>query len=92
MIGGKSIKPSRIIHLDEIISIKRPPVIYSYKVKGLISKRVSASLAAKHVENITPQSEIDKLSLIQKSPFFQRERGSGRPTKKDRRDIEKLRT
>ena len=92
IIDGVSVKPSRIIHLDEVVSVKRPPAIYSYKVKGLISKRVSASLAAKHVENITPQSELDKLSQIQESAFFVRERGAGRPTKKERRDIERFRT
>ncbi|MCK5821680.1 MAG: RNA-binding S4 domain-containing protein [Bacteroidales bacterium] len=91
-IGGISVKPSKIIHIDEVISVKRPPAIFSYKVKGLISKRVSASLAAKHVENITPQAELDKLAQVKESVFFKRERGTGRPTKKERRDIDKLRT
>jgi len=91
MIHGISVKPSRIIHLDEVVYVKRPPAIYSYKVKGLISKRVSASLAAENVENITPQSELDKLIKVQESAIFIRERGSGRPTKKERRDIERFR-
>lgn len=91
IIDGISVKPSRIIHLDEVVSVKRPPAVFTYKVRGIIAKRVSASLAAKHVENITPQSELDKLKQVQESAFFKRERGSGRPTKKERRDIERLR-
>ena len=91
MIDGISVKPSRIIRLEEVVFVKRPPAIYSYKVKGLISKRVSASLAAENVENITPQSELDKLNKVQKSAIFIRERGTGRPTKKVRRDIERFR-
>lgn len=84
-------KSSRLIHIDELIAIKRPPALYTYKVTGLISKRVSASIAVKHVENLTPQSELDKLRQVHESVFFKRDTGSGRPTKKERRDIDKLR-
>lgn len=90
-IDGISVKSSRLIHIDEVINVKKPPVIYTYKVTGLISKRVSATIAKKHHENLTPQSELDKLSQVQESVFFKRDSGSGRPTKKERRDIDKLR-
>lgn len=90
LIDGIAVKPSRIIRLNEIIRIKKPPVVYSYKVTGLIEKRVAAQLAAKHVENLTPQSELDKLTEVQESLFFKRDRGTGRPTKKERRDLDKL--
>ncbi len=92
LIEGVSVKPSRLVKIGEIITVKRPPANYSYKVKGLISKRVSASLAANLVEDLTPQSELDKLKQKEDSAFFTRDRGTGRPTKKERRDIEKLRT
>jgi ribosome-associated heat shock protein Hsp15 len=84
------VKPSRLVHLGEIIRIKKPPVEYSYKVCGLISKRVGAALANNHVEDITPENELIKLKSLQESAFFNRERGTGRPTKKDRRDLDKL--
>lgn len=90
LIDGATVKASRIIHINELITIKRPPVLYTYKVIGLISRRVSASIAAKHLENQTPQSELDKLRQVHESVFFKRDSGTGRPTKKERRDIDKL--
>lgn len=90
LIGGVAVKPSRLVQPGDVLVIRKPPVNYSYRVEGLISKRVSAPLAAGYYTDLTPSEELDKLKNIQESAFFVRERGSGRPTKKDRRELDKL--
>lgn len=77
-----------MIKIDERIDIKFPPIIRSFIVTGLIEKRVSASLAQQNVKEITDSSEFQKLSMS-KNNYVQRERGAGRPTKKERRLIDK---
>jgi len=90
LIGDEAVKPSRIVRKDEIITIKRPPLTLTYQVKGLIQKRGSAVLAAENVVNLTPQEEFDRVRQKLESAFYVRDRGTGRPTKKDRRDLENL--
>ena len=65
------------------------PVVYSYKVLDPIQKRVGAKLVAQFAEDITPQEELDKLKM-QDDFFYKRERGAGRPTKKERRELDRL--
>lgn len=88
MIGGNSIKPSRMIKLGDIIQIKRPPITYSFKVLALTEKRMSAKLVPDFMQDVTPESELKILELNKLSGFVDRARGTGRPTKKDRRDLE----
>lgn len=90
LIGDESVKPSRNIHIGEVIVIRRPPLTLTYRVTGLIEKRGSAAIAAENVMNLTPQEEFDRVRHAQESAFFVRDRGTGRPTKKDRRDIDNL--
>jgi ribosome-associated heat shock protein Hsp15 len=90
IIGDEAVKPSRNIHIGDIISVKKPPVTFTYQVTGLIEKRGSATLAAENVIDLTPPEEIDRIRNAQENAFFVRDRGTGRPTKKDRRDIDKL--
>ena len=89
LINDIQVKPSRSVNEGEIIYVKKMPVVYSYKVLDLIQKRVGAKIVDQYVTNITPQEEIDKLQM-QDDFFIKRERGAGRPTKKDRRIIDKL--
>jgi len=93
-VNGVNAKPSRIIHEGDIVELRQPPIIRRFRVKALAVKRVSATLAAGLVEDITPEEEIDKLKRFRKDPvsviFGHREKGAGRPSKKERRDIEKL--
>ena len=89
-VDGSPAKPSKQLQIGDEIVIKKPPVLYSYKVIGLIGKRVSATLAAEHVTNTTPPEELEKLKSLQESAFFARDKGIGRPTKKDRRDLDKF--
>jgi ribosome-associated heat shock protein Hsp15 len=90
MIDGVNIKPSREIAVGDEIQVKRSPIIYTYLVKAISGKRMSAKLAVDFVEDITPQDQFDLLNAVKTYGFEQRDRGVGRPTKKDRRDIEKL--
>ena len=86
-INGVNAKPSKEIKAGDVVSVKKMPVIYSFRVIEPISKRQGAKLVSQFAENITPQSEIDKLQLHNNMIFMQRDRGAGRPTKKERRDI-----
>lgn len=89
LINDMSVKPSRSVAPGEVIQVKKVPVNYYYKVLVPIQKRVGAKLVADSMEDITPQEELDKLKL--KDDFFvTRDRGTGRPTKKDRRDLDSL--
>ncbi|HBB93344.1 MAG: hypothetical protein A2X22_13440 [Bacteroidetes bacterium GWF2_49_14] len=90
LIGGEPVKASRMVRIGDHIVVKRPPLTLTFLVTGLIEKRVSAAEAVANVTNLTPQEEIDRMHQIRESAFYTRERGSGRPTKKDRRDFDKL--
>jgi ribosome-associated heat shock protein Hsp15 len=90
LIREQPVKPSRVLRVNDIIQVKKPPVVYSYKVTGLLSKRLSARLVQDYIEDITPESELQKLK-VRETYFISRDRGSGRPTKKERRIIDKLR-
>ena len=90
-IEGQGVKPSRNVCIGEVITVKKPPYTFNFKVKGLIEKRVSAKIAADHVEDLTSPEELLKVKTIQESAFFTRDRGTGRPTKKERRLIDRLR-
>ena len=91
-IQDQKVKPSKSISVGDIVCVKKPPYRFTYKVTGLIGKRVSAKLAATFVEDITPAEELLKVKTIHESAFFNRERGTGRPTKKERRTIDRFRT
>jgi ribosome-associated heat shock protein Hsp15 len=91
IINNVQVKPSRIILANEIISVRRPPVIFTYRVIEPIENRVSAKLAGQYIEDLTTEEEKAKLDLRQSVGIVYRDKGSGRPTKKDRRIIDKLR-
>ena len=90
LVNGAPVKPSRTLRVNDIVTVRRPPVLYSYRVKGLLSKRLSARLVTEYVEDIPPESEREKLKV--KDTFFvHREKGAGRPTKKERRVMDRAR-
>jgi len=93
-VAGAAVKPSRQLHGGETVQIKQPPIVRIYRVKGLAAKRVSAVLARELVEELTPADDLETLALARRDPlgliFASRERGSGRPTKKERRLLEQL--
>mgnify|MGYP006429430585 FL=1 len=89
-IDGKSIKPSRAIKLNETITVQKGIIKFVYEVTGLIEKRVSAKIASESVNDLTSEKEKFKMKAASSQPVTSRDKGMGRPTKKDRRDIEKL--
>ena len=90
LINNSEVKPSRIVKINERIDIKFPPIVRSFIVTGISQNRVSAAIAKTLVEEITPQSEFDRLKMLNNT-FEKRDPGAGPPTKKERRLIEKFR-
>lgn len=88
-IGGMVAKPAREVRVGDTVTVKKMPVVYSFKIIDLPKSRQGAANVPLFMKNITPQSELDKLD--QKiAVFVKRDRGTGRPTKKERRDIDVL--
>ena len=76
--------------IGDRISVRRQAVTYSYKVLDLVSSRQPAKNVPDYCRNITPQSELDKLNIPRETVFVFRDRGTGRPTKKERRELDSL--
>ena len=89
-IDGRSIKPSRSIKLNETITVQKGIIKFVYEVSGLIEKRVSAKIASDNVNDLTSTEEKFKMKAASAQPVTTRDKGMGRPTKKDRRNIDKL--
>ena len=89
-VDGVAVKPSRPVKVGNTIEVRKGSVQYIYKVKALLENRVGARLVPEYAENLTPQSELDKLRAPVETFFLKRDRGMGRPTKKDRRDMDVL--
>lgn len=90
MIGNVTVKPSRNIRVGEIIEVRKPPVTFSFKVLDLTDKRMGAVKVPQFMENVTPPDQYELLELNKISGFVDRQRGAGRPTKKERRDLEQF--
>lgn len=90
-IDEQPVKPSRVIKEGDIISLTRLPVVFKYRVRGLVDKRQPAKLVDMFMEDLTTEEEREKLHHKNLVVFSRRDRGSGRPTKKERRIIDKLR-
>ncbi len=89
-VNGLDIKPSRGVRVGDVIVARKGPVSYTYKVLKLVDKRQGAKLVPDYAGNLTPQEELDKLRAPVETFFLKRDRGAGRPTKKDRRQMEML--
>ena len=89
-VDGVSAKASRDVKAGEIIKIRKGAVEYTYRVVEPTEHRVGAALVPQYAENLTPESELDKLKAPVETFFTTRDRGAGRPTKKERREIDEL--
>jgi len=89
-INGRAVKPSRELKLMEVITISQGPLTKTVRVKILIHNRVSAKLVPENAEDLTPAEEYEKLKVKQEVNGERRDRGIGRPTKKQRRLIDLL--
>lgn len=89
-VSGADIKPAREIRRGDVITVRKGQVTYTYKVLDLLEKRVGAKDVSRYAEDQTPQHELDKLHAPVETFFIRRDRGAGRPTKKERRDMDSL--
>jgi len=89
-ICGVSVKPSRMIKIGDIIQIRKPPITFSFKVLALSENRMGAKLVPQYLENVTPSEQYEILEMNKISGFVDRAHGSGRPTKKERRDLDQF--
>lgn len=85
MIDGVAVKPSRTIKVGDLIEVRKPPVTYSFRVLQLCNNRLGARLVPEYLANETPQAQYDILEMSRISGFIDRQRGQGRPTKRDSR-------
>ena len=87
-MDGVELKPSRTFHVGDVFTVRKGPVTYSYKVLALSGNRLGAKLVPEYMQDITPPEQLEILELARLAAQSGRDRGTGRPTKKDRRDIE----
>ena len=90
LLNENPVKPAQTIVPGDILKVKRNPIWRKYKVKELLKNRVGAKLVEQYIEDITDPEEIEKLEMMKLMPGYDRQKGSGRPTKKERRDIDSL--
>lgn len=89
-IQGMNVKPSRMVKVGEVISVRKPPVTYSFKILKTIEQRVGAKLIPEVYENVTTPDQYELLEMNRISGFVNRQRGTGRPTKKERRALDEF--
>ena len=89
-VGGLNAKPSRDVSPGEVITIRKGAITYTYKVLRPLEVRVGAKLVSDYAEDLTPEEEQARLHAPVETFFVTRERGTGRPTKKERREMDQL--
>ena len=87
-MGGATLKASRLIKAGDVVSVRKPPITYSFRVLQPIERRVGAKLIPEILENVTAPEQYELLEMSKISGFVGRAKGTGRPTKKDRRSLE----
>ena len=89
-IGDRTAKPAHNIRVGDIVNVKKAPITYSFRVLKCAENRVGAKLVPELMENITSQEQYEILEMSKISGFIDRQRGTGRPTKKERREIDRF--
>ena len=87
-MGGTQLKPSRTFHTGDVFSVRKGPITYTYRIKQLAENRLGAKLVPGYLQDITSPDQLELLELARLAGQTGRDRGTGRPTKKDRREIE----
>ena len=86
-IKGQNVKPSHGIRVGQVVEVRKPPVTYSFEVLGLIENRVGAKLVPNYLKNVTSRDQLELLEIVKISGFVNRQKGLGRPTKKEGREL-----
>jgi ribosome-associated heat shock protein Hsp15 len=89
-MNGTEVKPSRSFHVGDVFSVRKGPITYTYRILQLASNRLGAKMVPEYLQDITPKEQLEILELTRYAAQSGRDRGTGRPTKKDRRDIEQF--
>ena len=87
-IGNLPVKPSRAVHIGEVVKVRKSPVVRSFRILALAEKRMSAKLTAGYLEDVTPPEELEIQEMQKNMRWITRDPGTGRPTKKDRRELD----
>ncbi|MBQ0021355.1 MAG: RNA-binding S4 domain-containing protein [Bacteroidales bacterium] len=87
-LGGAQLKPSRMVRVGDVVNVRKPPVTYSFRILQAIENRVGAKLIPEVLENVTSPEQYELLEMSKISGFVDRARGTGRPTKKERRSLD----
>ena len=87
-MGGMTVKPSHGIKVGDHIDVRKPPVTYSFEVLGLLNNRVGAKLVPQYLKNVTSPDQLRLLEMVKINGFVNRQRGLGRPTKKEGRELQ----
>lgn len=90
LLNDNPAKPAQTVVEGDILKVKRNPIWRKYKIKELLKNRVGAKLVEQYIEDITDPEEIEKLEMMKLMPGYDRKKGAGRPTKKERRDIDNV--
>ena len=90
-MGGTQLKPSRMVKVGDTVDVKKAPITYSFRILQAIEHRVGAKLIPEVLENVTRPEQYELLEMSKISGFVDRARGTGRPTKKERRALDDFR-
>lgn len=88
LMQGVAVKPSRELKVGDVLQVRRNPVIYTFKVVALTQNRVGAKLVPQFMENVTAPDQLELLEVLKLDQSNRRAKGLGRPTKKERRDLD----
>ena len=89
-ISGMPVKPSHSIKVGDRIDVRKPPVTYSFEVIALLNNRVGAKLVPNYLKNVTSEDQLRLLEMVKIDGFVNRQRGMGRPTKKEGRELQEF--
>lgn len=87
-LNGENTKPAKDVRLGDEINVHKHTAVFTYRIIQLLDRRVGPKLVADYLVDLTPESEIEKLKTYQLSQSVYRQHGTGKPTKKDRRDLD----
>ena len=79
-----------MIEVGDVINVRKPPVTFTFRVRALTANRLGAKLVPDYMENITPKEQYDLLEVVKISGFVNRQKGLGRPTKREGRELSKF--
>lgn len=89
-MNDMELKPSRVFHVGDVFTVRKGPITYTYRILQLWGNRLGAKMVPEYLQDITPKEQLELLELARYAAQSGRDRGTGRPTKKDRREIEQF--